>query len=235
MNYSDFLSAIALGLSVQSIAEKIATGRRQYFSAGVFLMFLIVVVVQLHVLTGRLALPTLQNRATAYPAELVDIEVAFANQLPKIIDKFSGTGQNDKIDFGIIGTDLRILYTLDRLGYNFPPVTNTLPWDYRRLRPDADAETLKKARNELESIALWTDSTVEKWLTNSFEWILVERKPSRHNFDWLIWKRDHPLIVYALSNCFVRAGDIYVPSATPEILASLYYRTRRGQDCINTN
>ena len=235
MNYSDFLSAIALGLALQSITEKVKAGKREYFSIVICLIFSVIVLIQFNLLTGRLALPTLQNRTVAYYAELKNIEEAFANQLPKIVNKFSTLKPNDQTEFGIIGTDLRVLYTLDLLEYSFPPVTNTLPWDYRRLITGVDTETLEKAQSELEALALWTDGTVDKWLAYSFEWILIERKPSQHHREWLIWRSDDPSVEYALSNCFVHAGNISVPGAQPEILLSVHHRTLKGNECVKPN
>ncbi|MEP1577712.1 MAG: hypothetical protein ABJL33_15235 [Hyphomicrobiales bacterium] len=231
MNYTDYLAAIALGLSIQSVAEKLENRHQQIFSIVILFVATVFVFIQFHLLTGRLALPTSQNREVSYTSELLNIENAIAEQLPEIISKSPGVEFGSSTTFGIIGTDLRILYALNRLGYSFPPVTNTLPWDYRKISLEVDITKRQNAREELESLALWTDTTAQNWLSNTYDWILVERKPSRHNFEWLVWKSEGAEVQHALSACFKRADDIHIPNVEPEILATLYYRIKSGNDC----
>jgi hypothetical protein len=222
LNYADYLAAIAAGLAFQAIVFHAALrplavwiGTIAFAVLGMF-----IVVQSLH-LRGVYALPTAMKVSIPLPQQVERVKVAVKNIIP----------QGDEI--AVIASDRRILLGLTEAGVRFPPWTLISPFNYRRIQDGLDPEVRDQTAREIEDISDWTDSTARRWLSQTYDWLLVQYQPEMRQADWVIWHPKSSLVVGALERCFVRERVYEIADIDPMLKFMLYRRSGSGPMCVD--
>ncbi|MGT2434885.1 hypothetical protein ACU4GH_02445 [Bradyrhizobium betae] len=219
-NYFDYLGALAGGLALQGVLERFSFTRRvRGLAAATVLVAIVTAAVQSWSLTGVNRLPSIRQWDDPLPREVRDVSAVFGQSLPP------------RASVGLVSLDPRIPLALEEANIRVPPVSLSLTSFYRQLKPDLTPEQQAQTIRELEDLSAWTDSTARRWMTNDFDWLVVQRAPERFP-PWLVWAPGAPLVKTGLAVCFEPAAKRSFDTFTPPLAFEIYKRVRRGSECL---
>jgi hypothetical protein len=220
LNYVDYLAALAIGLASQAVITRLGSSKLSVlFSCGIAGLFFSVILFQAVNLRGSLALPSALRQTGPLPRQVSEVAATIKNMIP-----------SDEI-VAPVGYDRRILLALAANDIRFPAWSLIAPANYRRLNDGLSSEQQARATVELESLSSWTDTTAERWLHETYNWLLVQDLPVYPRLDWMIWHPQSPLVTDAINRCFVKLETWTIENTTPLLQLSLYRRRDLGSKC----
>ncbi|QOZ27238.1 glycosyltransferase family 39 protein [Bradyrhizobium sp. CCBAU 51753] len=220
-NYVDYLAALAGGLALHGLMRTASNDRLAGgIAVGTIFASLALAAVQAWNLVGPYQLPSIRNRVSSLPEEVRLAGETMRTLLPP------GT----KAEF--VGSDLRIPLALVQAGIQIPPITLTLPSNYRKLNEGLTPEQVAQATAEMKQLTGWTDTIAKQWMQESGDWLILQRRPVVAAPDWLIWAPDAALVKTGLEKCFERVSESTFDTFVPPLSIALYRRVRRGKTCL---
>jgi hypothetical protein len=222
LNYIDYLAAISGGLALQVILDQRVLPRASALAAA-FASLILLVLTQSLLIGGRLKLPSAFHQNMSLPKQ-VDLLTA------KIRGKIQANAP-----MGIVGVDNRLLLALTASDVKFSAWSLAMPYNYSRISAGLTPGEIEHTRQEVEALTDWTDLTADRWLSEDYQRIIVLDLPRAPRPDWVIWHRDAPRVINALSRCFEKEQTISVGEIDPPMTLSVYDRRISGRSCLEAN
>jgi len=219
LNYVDYLAAIAGGLALHALSARGLSARRLKILRGSAIAAIaIAIAIQGYKLRGTLGLPSAFRIEQPLPPQINRIKSVLAGVVPQ------------DTDIAVLGTDNRLMLGLTAAGAQIAPWVLGGYDRYRIVQPDIGPDLTRKTIDEIEAMGNWTDATVLKWLSGSYDTIAVQYAPPiTHKSPW---NPSSDVVRRALDRCFRTERAIDLTGMVPPLQFTIYRRTKSGAECV---